>query len=143
MGMDRKSFIEQLVLHEGFELHPYVDTVGKVTIGVGRNLTDRGISKEEALLLLENDVELHKEELEAAFPIVTQLDGVRYYVLLDMAFNMGIPRLSKFVKMWAAIESKNYFRAADEMLDSKWARQVGQRARTLATQMETGKYGEN
>lgn len=143
MGMDKKSFIEQLILHEGFELMPYTDTVGKVTIGVGRNLTDRGISKDEALYLLDNDIDLHAEELEKAFPVVHQLDRVRYYVLLDMAFNMGIPRLSKFKNMWTYVKAHDYEKAAVEMLDSKWARQVGRRAKNLAKQMETGRYGGN
>lgn len=141
--MDEASFIEQLIVHEGFELMPYTDTVGKVTIGVGRNLTDRGISEDEALYLLKNDISLHKEELERSFPIVKSLDSVRYYVLLDMAFNMGIPRLQKFRRMWVYIQTSDYDKAAIEMLDSKWATQVGRRAKNLSEQMRTGKYGSN
>lgn len=142
-SMDEASFIEQLIVHEGFELMPYTDTVGKVTIGVGRNLTDRGISEDEALYLLKNDISLHKEELERSFPIVKSLDSVRYYVLLDMAFNMGIPRLQKFRRMWVYIQTSDYDKAAIEMLDSKWATQVGRRAKNLSEQMRTGKYGSN
>lgn len=142
-SMDEASFIEQLIVHEGFELMPYTDTVGKITIGVGRNLTDRGISEDEAIYLLKNDISLHKEELERTFPIVQSLDSVRYYVLLDMAFNMGIPRLQKFRRMWTYIQTSDYDKAAIEMLDSRWATQVGRRAKNLSIQMRTGRYGSD
>lgn len=132
-----KSIEEQLVLHEGLRLKPYRDTVGKLTIGVGRNLDDVGITRAEALFLLRNDVEEVRTQLER-YPWYTQLDPVRQKVLIDMAFNLGIGGLMQFRKMLAALEAGDYGKTADEMLDSKWARQVGKRAQRLAEMMRTG-----
>ena len=134
------ELMRQLIRHEGMELRPYRDTVGKLTIGVGRNLDDNGITAEEAMALLRNDLERHGQELVAAFPVVTRLDVARHRVLLNMAFNMGIPALRKFRRMWAAIDAADYPGAAREMLDSTWAEQVGSRATELATIMRTGEW---
>ena len=132
-----KSIEEQLVLHEGLKLNPYRCPAGKLTIGVGRNLEDKGISMAEALFLLRNDVEEVRTQLER-YPWYTQLDPVRQKVLIDMAFNLGIGGLMQFRKMLAALEAGDYGKTADEMLDSKWARQVGKRAQRLAEMMRTG-----
>jgi len=139
----------------------YQDTLGIDTIGVGRNLIDRGISKEEldhmdipnmdviyefginendAKYLLENDIEIVEKELCAAHPCVEELDSVRQLVLMDMAFNMGVPRLKKFVKMWNAIHEGMFYIAAEEMLDSRWATQVGRRADILSNAMKEGSF---
>ena len=132
-----KIIEEQLVLHEGLKLNPYRCPAGKLTIGVGRNLEDKGISMAEALFLLRNDVEEVRTQLER-YPWYTQLDPVRQKVLIDMAFNLGIGGLMQFRKMLAALEAGDYGKTADEMLDSKWARQVGKRAQRLAEMMRTG-----
>ena len=134
------DLIEQLKRHEGFRSKPYHCTAGKLTIGYGRNLDDVGISKTEAEQLLKNDIQQCINQLIARFPVVEKLDTVRFDCLINMCFNLGITRLSKFKKMWAAIEAKQYRRASEEMLDSKWANQVGVRAQELAYQMLTGKY---
>jgi len=134
------ELIEQLKRHEGFRSKPYLCTAGKLTIGYGRNLDDVGISKTEAEQLLKNDIQKCIEQLHARFPVVERLDTVRFDCLINMCFNLGITRLSKFKKMWAALENNEYKRASEEMLDSKWARQVGVRAQELAYQMLTGKY---
>ena len=136
--MNRKQLFDQLERHEGLKLKPYTDTVGKLTIGVGRNLDDVGISHGEAMLMLSNDVEVAEKELRQRFPIVKQLDETRYHVLINMCFNMGVTRLAGFQKMWFAIEAQDWPKAALEMLDSKWARQVGNRAIELSTQMREG-----
>ena len=136
--MNRKQLFEQLERHEGLKLKPYTDTVGKLTIGVGRNLDDVGISHGEAMLMLSNDVEVAEKELRQRFPIVKQLDETRYHVLVNMCFNMGVTRLAGFQQMWFAIEAQDWPKAALEMLDSKWARQVGNRAIELSTQMREG-----
>lgn len=128
---------EQLILHEGLKLKPYRCTAGKLTIGVGRNLEDKGISRDEALMMLKNDV----EEVEKALSTYTwfkNLDGIRQKVLIDMAFNLGVGGLMQFKKMIAAIEKSNYESAASEMMNSKWAKQVGKRSDRLATMMRTG-----
>ena len=131
------SLRDDLIRHEGLSLAPYEDSEGVLTIGVGRNL-ERGISKEEALFMLDNDIVHHARELGIAFPIVHGLSQERYEALVNMAFNLGIPRLSTFRKMWAAIQAGDFDKAADEMLDSKWARQVGYRATELAETMRNG-----
>jgi len=138
MKYNREELIEQLVDHEGLELEVYEDSLGIATIGIGRNLVDRGITKEEAYYLCNNDIDIVEQELVSEFPIVSNLDGVRQRVLIDMAFNVGVPRLTKFKKMWAAIHCGDYKEAAVEMMDSKWARQVGRRAERLSAMMETG-----
>jgi len=125
---------------EGLRLLPYTDTVGKITIGYGRNLTDVGITKGEALQLLENDLTNAIAELTRAHPVVATLSTVRQIVLFNMAFNMGVPRLNQFRKMWAAIERGDFQAAASEMLDSKWATQVGLRATRLAAELEDGDF---
>lgn len=140
--MTEQEFESMLIRHEGERLKPYRDSVGKLTIGVGINITD-GISKEESTWLMRHRLSKTAKELKRKFPVVQQMDTVRYYVLLDMAYNMGVPTLSRFVKMWDAIdqavnERGGFMRASAEMLDSKWSRQVGPRAKELAYMMVSG-----
>ena len=134
----RMAMIRQLRLHEGERLFPYKCTAGRLTIGVGRNLDDRGITAEESAYLLANDIDEYWERLETEIPWVTQLDPVRQRVLLDMAFNLGIGGLMGFKKTLAAVRGGEYERAAAMMLQSRWARQVGTRAKRLSRMMFTG-----
>jgi lysozyme len=140
----RSRLRAQLMTDEGLRLKPYVDTVGKMTIGVGRNLTDVGLSQVEALYLLENDIDRAIRDLVAVFPWFVSLDPVRQTVLINMAFNMGLGSptrgLRSFVRTLAAIERGDYEAAAAGMRASKWARQVKYRAERLATMMETGRW---
>lgn len=129
--------LPQIKRHEGLRLHPYRDTVGKLTVGYGRNLDDLGITGEEAEALLENDLGRVMRRL-APLPAFRDLDDVRQAVLINMAFNLGYGGLLKFKRMWAAIEAADYDEAARQMLDSLWARQVGRRATELADMMQTG-----
>ena len=138
MDYNKEALVDQLIRHEGLELKVYKDSLGIETIGIGRNLVDRGVSEEEARYLCNNDIEIVEHELLRSFPFVDGLDDCRLRVLMDMAFNIGIPRLRGFAKMWAALEEGNYEQAAIEMMDSKWAKQVKTRAYTLARMMETG-----
>jgi lysozyme len=161
MKYDRQDLIEKLIIAEGLRLQVYKDTLGIDTIGIGRNLEDRGITKEEladldiptiehvyeygiteadAVYLATNDVQIVEEELVRAHPCVDRLDSVRQLILIDMAFNMGVPRLCKFKKMWAAVECGDYPTAAKEMLDSRWAKQVKGRATKLANAMHNGEF---
>lgn len=128
----------QIVRDEGLRLFPYTDTVGRLSVGYGRNLTDVGISQTEAAALLDNDLTRAVRDLQVAFPFVTELDSTRFVVLAAMAFNLGIGRLSKFVKMWAAIRRGDFETAATEMLVSAWSEQVGARATRLAESMRSG-----
>lgn len=134
----REAMIAQLRLHEGERLFPYKCTAGRLTIGVGRNLDDRGITAEESAYLLGNDIDDYWERLEIELPWVHDLDPVRQRVLLDMAFNLGIGGLLGFKMTLAAIRGKEYERAAAMMLQSRWATQVGQRAKRLSRMMFTG-----
>ncbi len=131
------ALLTQLRAHEGVRSKPYRDTVGKLTIGVGRNLDDRGLSPEEIDFLLSNDIDDHWVELLTALPWVTRLSPTRQIVLLDMAFNLGVPGLLKFAHTLDSIKSGDYALAAKQMLQSKWARQVGPRARRLSQMMLT------
>lgn len=139
MAVDRAAMISQLRLHEGERLKPYRCTAGKLTIGVGRNLEDRGITAQESAYLLGNDIDHHWSELVRALPWVERLDEVRQRVLLDMAFNLGIGGLLGFKNTLATIQAGNYQKAGVMMLDSRWAKQVGQRAQRLSRMMATGK----
>ena len=161
MKYRKEHLLQELVKHEGLRLQVYQDTLGIDTIGIGRNLKDRGISKAEldeldiptidhvyeygiteadAMLLAENDVQIVEEELLRAHPCVEDLDAVRQLVLVDMAFNMGVPRLCKFKKMWNAIHEKKFDAASKEMLDSRWANQVKSRSVKLANAMHNGAF---
>ena len=136
--MDIDKLIVQLKVHEGVRSKVYLDTEGIETIGVGRNLRDRGLSDDEIELMLANDIRDFQEEVERAFSWWSDLDDVRQRVVVDMAFNMGLGSLSKFVNTLSHIENGRYEEAGVEMLDSKWARQVGDRANVLSNMMKTG-----
>ena len=140
MKYDINSFEDQLIDHEGLELKPYHCTADKLTIGVGRNIQDRGITEDEARYLLKNDIKIVEDELLTRQPVVAGLDSVRQRVLVDMGFNLGLPILMKFQNMWAAIEDEDYHEAARQMMDSRWASQVGRRAERLAQAMSSGEW---
>jgi lysozyme len=131
---------DQLKRDESLRLMPYHDSVGKLTIGFGRNLDERGISSAEAEMMLENDISETVAEVSRALPWALELDQARRAVLTNMAFNMGIGGLLGFRKALAAMRRGDWDLAAREMLDSKWATQVGARATRLATQMRTGQW---
>ena len=140
MKYDINSFEDQLIDHEGLELKPYHCTADKLTIGGGRNIQDRGITEDEARYLLKNDIKIVEDELLTRQPVVAGLDSVRQRVLVDMGFNLGLPILMKFQNMWAAIEDEDYHEAARQMMDSRWASQVGRRAECLAQAMSSGEW---
>jgi lysozyme len=128
----------QLKIDEGVRTKPYRDTVGKLSLGVGRNLDDKGLSMLEIDFLLEND--LTDAERDARSLVVTfdKLSDARKAVLLNMALNLGRSRLAGFKRFLEAIHAEAWEQAAAEMLDSKWAAQTGDRAKRLAQQMREG-----
>ncbi len=133
---------EQLIRDEGMVLHAYQDFLGYWTIGVGRLIDERkggGITREEAEYLLDNDIGRARDALRRALPWTETLDDARQGVLLNMCFNLGINGLLGFTKMLAALDGRDYRQAAHEMLGSRWARQVGDRARRLAEHMRDGR----
>lgn len=135
--MDRTLLKSQLERHEGLRLKPYRDTVGKLTVGYGRNLDDVGITPEEAELMLDNDIDAAEKHLKTVDEY-NGLDPIRQAVICNMCFNLGFYGLMAFRKMWKAIARKDYTEAAKQMLDSRWARQVGYRADELAQIMRSG-----
>lgn len=136
--MNLDAMRSELIRDEGMRLKPYRDTVGKLTIGVGRNLDDVGITQTEAAHLLDSDIRRTAEELDRSLPWWRSLDEVRQRVLLNMAFNMGVTGLRGFKNTLAAVQAGKYEDAAAGMLASKWAQQVGQRAQRLADMMIKG-----
>lgn len=123
--------------HEGRSLVPYKCTAGKLTIGVGRNLEARGISDAVANLMLQEDIELCIDQL-GRFPWYAELDEVRRNAMIDMVFNLGITRFSKFKKMIAAMKNKDYFEASMQAKDSAWYNQVGNRAVEVCAMIRHG-----
>jgi lysozyme len=136
--MNRDELRSMLVLHEGLRLMPYKCTAGKLTIGVGRNLDDAGISQDEAMYLLERDIDRVEADLDRTWPWWREMTDARQQVLADMCFNLGLTRLMGFVNTIAAMKVGRYDAAADGMLASLWAQQVGQRAQRLAKMMREG-----
>jgi lysozyme len=129
----------QLVRHEGLRLKPYRCTAGKLTIGIGRNLDDRGISQKEAYAMLERDIQDCEQWLIDEIPeVYNKLDEVRQSVLLNMCFNLGIKGLLEFKNTLSFIGAGDWERAANNMLASKWAKQVGMRAIELSEMMRKG-----
>ena len=104
-----------LIRHEGEVLKVYEDTRGIPTIGVGRNLQDAGISHEEAMVLLDNDISRVSREVRQVFPWTADLDPVRGSALLDMAFNFGVHKFQMFPKFLAAMEAKDWPTAVQEL----------------------------
>lgn len=115
--------------HEGLSLMPYYCTANKLSIGIGRNLEDRGISREEALFLFGNDLRLAVSDLYRIFreDWKTFPDNVQL-ALIDMMFQLGLTRFCGFKKTIEYLKAGNWKEAAREMMDSKYARQVPKRA---------------
>ena len=131
------SLIASVKTHEGLKLQVYKCPANRLTIGYGRNLDDRGISREEAEMLLLNDLETSTKEAKK-FEFYENLTSNRQDVIVEMIFNLGLTRFKKFKKTIGYINQANYSAAADEMLDSRWAKQVGQRALTLSNKFRAG-----
>lgn len=134
------GLIDLLIKHEGLKLKPYRCTSNKLTVGVGRNLEECGITEEEAMYLLKNDIQNFHEELTEKFYFYKYLEGARKDAILNMAFNMGVPRLATFVKALDFMSQRKYAEAADEFLRSRWADQVGNRATEVASMIRTNTY---
>jgi lysozyme len=135
--VDRQKLVKQLKVHEGVRLKPYVDSVGKLTIGIGHNLTDRGLTIRQVELILDDDIADAVAFAERFLPFYSGLDEVRQRAIVDMVFNLG-SKLLQFKATLAALSAKDWESAANHMLDSLWARQVGTRAETLAEMIRTG-----
>jgi len=123
---------KMLIKHEGLKLKPYRCPAGKLTIGVGRNIEDNGITESEALYLLRMDIIRSKGELREIFNDFDDLPKKIQNVLVDMIFNLGKPRFLKFEKMIQAVKDENYEEMIKQMRDSKWCKQVKSRCDELS-----------
>jgi lysozyme len=149
MAMNISRFTEQLIVNEGLKLKTYLDTLNVPTIGVGFNLTrhdapkkiealglnfeeikkgEKELTKNQAKQLLETDIHLSLKEAKEIFKNFSSLSEQRQFVILDMTFNLGKTKLSTFKKFILAVEQENFQKAAEEMQNSNWAKQVGFRA---------------
>jgi lysozyme len=113
---------------------------GNLSVGIGRNLSAKGLSASERALLLANDIADATRDLETTFPWTSQLDEVRKGVLQNMTFNIGIAALAEFRQFLAKVQASDYPGSSQAMLNSLWAKQVGPRAQRLSLQMESGQW---
>ncbi len=132
--MNIDQLAAQLTIDENKRKRIYTDTVGKITGGVGRNLTDRDFSEDEIQLMLKNDIDMVCDQLDNTLPWWKQMTDRRMQALANMAFNMGITTLLTFKNSLGLLRDGKYDAAADAFMDSKWAKQVGARA-VRVTQM--------
>jgi lysozyme len=136
----KTSDLEKMIIrHEGKRHLPYECAAGKITIGVGRNLDDMGLSEDEIMYLLRNDISRCEAELDT-YPWFRKLDQVRRDACIDLCFNMGLTRLLRFRKMIDGLDRREWDYAADELLDSRYKDQVGKRATEISEMIRTGKY---
>lgn len=129
----RERITETIIRHEGFEYKPYKCTEGKTTIGVGRNLEDVGLSYDEIMLLLSNDIDKVINQCDSNISFYRYAPEDVKLVLLNMCFQLGITGLLKFKKTLKYLEQRNYKKASVEMLDSRWAVQTPKRAKELSS----------
>lgn len=141
MGRDNSAIRKMLWQDEGEVLHAYQDSLGYWTIGIGRMVDKRkggGITHVEAMILLENDINRTIAELNLKLPWWSTLSPERQDVIINMAFNLGVDGLLKFKNTLELIAQGLYQQAGDSMLQSKWASQVGDRAKRLSKIMKGG-----
>jgi len=125
----------------GQEIVPGYTVQGNPTIGYGRNMITQGISEEEALVLLQRDIARAWREVREQLPWAeSQLSVIRFAVLVNMVFNLGIQGLLGFQEMLTALQQGDYNGAADAMIQSLWYKQTGTRAHTLVEQMRSNQW---
>lgn len=136
-----KELIEQLKRHEGVKTHVYLCPAGFETIGVGRNISESGLglTEDEIEYLLNNDIKRCSQELSDNFKWYLELNRARQYAMINLCFNLGLPTLLKFKNALKSMEAGLFDEAADHFLDSRWARQVGDRAVEVTSTIRTGK----
>lgn len=132
---------EDIERHEGNVNYVYLDHLGYKTMGIGHLIRQsepeyllkvgQGVSKESIDEYFENDLRIAIDDARRIFGDLNEHPQDVIRVLVNMSFNLGYPRLNKFVKMKEAVAQKNYLKAADEMKDSRWYTQVGRRGPEL------------
>lgn len=136
--MDTEQLKKEIMFDEGLKLKPYLCSEGKLTIGIGRNLESVGITKAEAFYLLNNDIERVELDLDRSFTWWRNMSERRQRALANMCFNLGLPTLLGFKKTLSAMERGDFETAANEALDSKWAKQVKDRALRISKMIKEG-----
>ncbi len=131
--MDIDQLKSDLIADEGLHNKPYLCPAQKITIGVGRNLESLGLSDDEISYLLNNDINRVITELNKNIPWWKTLPEQQARAIANMCFNLGWPRLSQFKKMFAALQAHDYEEAEREALNSKWAKQVGNRTTRICS----------
>ena len=129
---------QTLIKHEALKLMPYRCSSDCLTIGVGRNLDDKGISERVAMIMLDEDIEDAISDLTRNLPYFGDLPECVKEALVNMVFNMGISRFLQFKKTLAYLKAGKYTKAGNECLDSRWATQVGYRAIEVAALIKSG-----
>lgn len=130
--MNIERIKETLIKHEGLRLDMYKDSLGIYTIGVGHNIEERGITARVAAVMLEEDIDVAVEDLKRNVSFFDDLPEAAQEALVNLCFNMGIPRLMQFKKTLSFLREGKYEKAANELLDSRYASQVGYRALEVA-----------
>ena len=139
---EESGLLDMIKRHEGVRSKVYVCSGGYETIGVGRNISETGLGLDdkEIAYLLSNDILRIRKELEDEYPWFSRLDTVRQDALIDMSFNLGQTVLRKFKNALHAMSKKQYEQAADEFMDSRWSKQVGNRAVEVTNMIKYGEY---
>ena len=133
--INEERLLQQLMVHEGLKLQPYYCTSNKLTIGVGRNLDDVGISAEEAEFMLMNDVNRVIDQCESAFKWFSEAPDEVQEAVVNLVFNMGLRAFQGFKMTIGHLQDRNYELAGAELLNSRYAEQVGQRSIDVANQI--------
>ena len=144
-SMDK--LIATLKRHEGVKHFAYRDSLGVLTIGCGRNISNSekhhglGISDDEIDYMLQNDIERTIKELSREYPWFNDMEeGARRDAIINLHFNLGRARFAGFKKAIGHMEMGDHDQAALEFLDSRWARQVKGRAIEVTDMIKTGTY---
>ena len=135
--MDMVRLRETITRHEGSRLQMYQDSLGIWTIGVGHNIQEKGISPQVMELMLDEDLEEAISELKRSVSFFSKMPQQVQEALVNLSFNLGIPRLMQFKKTLALLREGDFESAADELLDSRYAEQVGRRALEIADMIRT------
>lgn len=141
---NHQLLLKEIERDEGFRSSAYLDSLGFLTIGIGTLIDARkngGISHAAALFMLSEEVANIEKALDDSIPWWKNLSGPRRRVLLNMSYNLGVSGLLAFKKTLQLIKDGQYEKASEEMLRSRWAAQVGDRAQRLSTMMKGGSQG--
>ena len=145
--MNRAKLKEEIIADEGMVKHIYLDHLGYPTFGVGHLIletdpesgkeTGTEVSEQRIRECLEKDLDTVLKDCKILYPDFDDLPEEVQHIVANMMFNMGRPRLSRFHKMKKAIDNRDWYEAAYEMTDSKWAKQVPNRAMRLVDEMKS------